>query len=88
MTVTNSDGSQTATISTEHTLATITADGSYQLQVNMSNLALGDVLIVREKLKVRSVGTTALIESYRYSHVQASPIKTFIPRPSNLTGRG
>jgi hypothetical protein len=82
MTITHSDGSQTATISTEHTIATITADGSYAFQLDCNAMALGDVLIVREKLKARSAGTTRLIQSSRFAHVQAEPTKIFIPRPS------
>lgn len=81
MTATFSDGSQTATLDTEHTLATITSDpGSYQLQIDMGNMANGDVVIIREKMKVRSTGTTSLVQSSRFAHAQGSTIKVFIPR--------
>ena len=58
MATSKADGSQTAVISTEHTLATITDAGSYVLGVDVSNLALGDKLTLRIKTKVRSAGTT------------------------------
>lgn len=82
MTATHSDGSQTAVISTPYDVATITADGSYALQLNLSNMALGDVFLVTESIKVRSVGTTAVAQTSRYWHVQAEPVKIFIPKPS------
>lgn len=84
MTVTYDNGSQTATLDTEHQIPStaITADGTYQLQLDMNAHALGDITIIREYEKVRSTGTTRLLESYRFSHVQASPVKLFIPRPS------
>jgi hypothetical protein len=82
MTVSHSDGTQTATISTPYAVATITPDGSYALQLNLANMALGDVFTVTEGIKVRSVGTTATTQSSRFAHVQAEPVKIFIPRPS------
>lgn len=75
----NSEGSQTAVISTEHTLATITAAGNYILKVDTSAMTLGDKLVLRVKSKVRSTGTTRLEYSGTYAHVQGAPIKVSIP---------
>lgn len=47
-------GSQTATISTEHTLATVTDAGIYVLRVDLNNLAAGDVLELRVYAKARN----------------------------------
>lgn len=55
----SSNGTQTATISTEHTLDTITAAGVYVLVVDMSNLANGDTVELRAKTKVLSGGSAA-----------------------------
>ena len=66
------DGSQTAVISTEHTLATITAAGSYVLGVDVSNMALGDKLTLRIKTKVRRVGTTRTTYIANYAHIQST----------------
>lgn len=82
MTVTVNNNSQTCTLDTEHTLDTITPDGSYALQLDTANMVAGDILIVREKVKVRSTGTTRLVQSSRFAHVQAEPVKIFIPKPS------
>tara|TARA_R110000765_G_scaffold314505_1_gene407318 strand:+ start:495 stop:818 length:324 start_codon:yes stop_codon:yes gene_type:complete len=65
------DGSQTAVISTEHTLSTITAAGSYVLGVDLSSLADGDELTLRIKTKVRSVGTTRTTYVANYSNGQS-----------------
>lgn len=53
-----SSGSQTATVTTEHTLATITDAGTYQLAVDMANLASGDIVEFRAKTKARTGDTT------------------------------
>lgn len=79
MATSNSNGSQTATISTEHTLATITASGSFVLGVDANAMALGDELVLKVKLKVRSTGTTRLAYEATYSHVQGSPVILSIP---------
>lgn len=84
MTVTYDNGSQTCTLDTPHQIpgTAISADGTYQLWLDCNAMALGDVLIVREYTKVRSTGTTRLLRSSRFAHVQAEPNKYFIPLPS------
>lgn len=79
MATSNIDGSQTAVISTEHTLATITTSGSFVLGVDANNMALGDKLTLRVKLKVRSTGTTRLAYEASYANVQAEPVILSIP---------
>ena len=79
MATSNSNGSQTATVTTEHTLATITTSGSFVIGVDASNMALGDELILRVKLKVRSTGTTRLAYEATYAHVQNEPVILSIP---------
>ena len=79
MATSNSNGSQTAVISTEHTLATITTSGSFVIGLDANAMVLGDELVVRVKLKVRSVGTTRLAYEATYSHVQGEPVILSIP---------
>ena len=79
MATTKAEGSQTAIISTEHTLATITDAGSYVLGVDNFNMALGDKLTLRIYTKVRSTGTTRLAYTANYSNVQSKPISLSIP---------
>lgn len=74
-------GSQTATISTEHTLATITTPGVYMLRVDVNAMALGDRLVLRAKVKARSADTTRQLFSAVFEHVQADTITDSIPVP-------
>ena len=79
MATSNSNGSQTAVISTEHTLATITTDGSFVVGIDTNAMVLGDKLTLRVKVMVRSVGTTRLAYEVSYSNVQTEPVVLSIP---------
>lgn len=79
MATSENNGSQTAVITTEHTLDTITTDGSFVISVDTVNMALGDTLILRVKLKTRSVGTTRTAFEAVYSNVQEDLNKISIP---------
>ena len=72
-------GTQAATVTTEHTLATVTTAGNYLLLVDTNALALGDELILRVKLKVLSGGTTRLAFQATYKNVVGEPIIQSIP---------
>jgi hypothetical protein len=52
---------QTAVISTEHTLDTETTAGIYILHVDLTNMALGDVVELRAKAKVLTGGSSRLL---------------------------
>lgn len=75
----NSSGTQTAVVSTVHTLATITTAGTFVLNVDTSNMALIDELTLTVETKVTSTGTTALAYKANYTHSQGIPIKISIP---------
>lgn len=78
----NTGGSQTATINTEHTLATITAAGTYQLVVDISNLADGDELELRIKVKARSGSTSRVVFVGTYAHDPGSDGEVAISPPT------
>ena len=59
----NTSGSQTATLTTEHTLATVTTAEALQLAVDMDNLAAGERLTLRIYGKARSADTERLLFS-------------------------
>jgi len=82
MATSNSDGEQTAVITTEHTLATISTDGIFQLFVDCTNMAADDILELRVKTKVRSVGTTREYVLGTYNNAQTIPVVSSIPVPS------
>lgn len=79
MATSKANGSQTAVISTEHTLSTVTDAGSYVLGVDLSNMADGDELTLRIKTKIRSVGTTRLTYEAYYINNQSIENTLSIP---------
>jgi hypothetical protein len=77
-------GSQTATLDTEHTLATISAAGVFILVVDTANMVNGDIMTLRLYTKCRSTDTSRMAFSATYAHVQAEPNKYSTPVPSNV----
>lgn len=57
MAVTDVNGTQTAVIGTEHTLANSAAAGVYVLKVDLTNLVAGDILELRMKTIILTGGT-------------------------------
>lgn len=80
MATVKSSGTQAATLSTEHTLATITDPGTYQLKVDLSPLVAADVVELRIYSKVLSSGTERLQHKATYGPTPlAAPIVVSIP---------
>lgn len=75
----SSSGTQSAVISTEHTLGTTSTAGIYQLMVDGNALANGDVVELRCKAKVLSGGTERILFVQAYSNAQGDPVKMSIP---------
>lgn len=72
----NTSGSQTCTISTEHTLATINTAGVFQLALDLANLADGttpDILTVKLYTKCRSSDSEVLSEAWEFIGAQGKP---------------
>lgn len=80
----HSEGSQSATISTEHTLATVTDAGVYVLVVDLANLTLGDAVTLRLKTKLTSGDSSQLAFVARYSQPQATLNAYSPPVPSPI----
>ena len=64
----NTGGNQTADSDTEHTLATITVAGVYQLGVDLSNMVEGDELELRIKVKLRSASSSKVAFFAAFAH--------------------
>lgn len=79
MTSVKTSGSQTATLTTEHTLATVTDAGTYQLVVDAANLANNEHLTLRIYGKARSGDTERLIWPVTVSHAQVAPLVESVP---------
>jgi hypothetical protein len=68
-------GSQTCTVTTEHTLTGAESeDGIFQFVLDTANLVAGDVLEVRVKEKARSSDTQRLAYMDTLSGVQGEPL--------------
>lgn len=76
-------GTQSATVTTEHSLATSTTGKTYVLVVNTANMVNGDELELRIKTKVLTGSTAQLAYIAAYAHVQAAPNKYSVPVPAN-----
>ena len=72
---------QSATVTTEHTLDTQTTAGVYVLVVNTVNMVAGDILVLRLKTKAVHDGTSRSAYSAVYSGVQAEIQKYSPPVP-------
>jgi len=75
-------GTQTAVISTEHTLSSRTDSKIYQLSLDTNNMVDGDIVEIKVKIKVLSGSTLATVYSGVYAHTQGQSVKYSIPVPS------
>ena len=78
-------GTQTATVTTEHTLATSTTGKTYVLVVDAVAMVKGDYLELRIKTKVLAGGAEGLAYYAAYANVQGEVIKYSIPVPANIS---
>ena len=77
-------GTQTAILTTEHTLTTQTVGGVYVLQVLTNNMAVGDQVILKINLRTVVAGTWYLAYQAIFIDVQREPIKLSIPVPVDV----
>lgn len=80
-----SSGSQTCTVTTEHTLDTVTAANVYQLVLDLNAMVGGttpDILEVREYGKARSSDTERLIKCTTLVGLQSELLFQTVPRIS------
>ena len=71
------DGTQSATLDTEHTLNTTTpetTDGVFQFVVDLANMVNGDIVVLKVKEKCLSGGTQRLVWRKQFAHVQGEPL--------------
>lgn len=78
-------GTQTAVISTEHTLSTQTTAKTYVLVVDTGAMVLGDVLELRIKTIALTAGTERVAYYAIYAQPQATPIKYSVPVPADIS---
>lgn len=83
-------GTQTATVTTEHTLQDTSAAGTYQLFVDLTNMAAGDEVELRVYKMAKSAGTRLVTYFARRDGVQpADDIGIIsVPISTGLTDSG
>lgn len=83
-------GTQTATVTTEHTLFDSSVAGVYQLYVDTVNMVAGDVLELRAYQMILTSGTRRVVYVGSWSGAQPTDdlIKFDIPRGNELTDSG
>lgn len=75
MATTTASGTQTATLTTEHSLTTTTTAGVFVLSVNLTNLLNGETVRIRVKTKTLTGDTAEPIWDVTYTNNQgATPI--------------
>ena len=78
------EGSQAATLDTEHTLATVTDAGVYVLAVDLANMVNNDQVILRIKTKLTTGDTSQLSYDVVYKHAQARDNVFSVPVPAPI----
>lgn len=78
------EGSQSATVTTEHTLATVTDAGTYVLAVDLANMAKADEVVLRIKTKLTSGDSSQLAYEAIFANVQNEKNSYSIPVPSPI----
>lgn len=82
-----SSGSQTATVTTEHTLATITTQKTFVAYIDCNALAAGEYVEFKVKRDVRSADTTRVMHSRCVSWLEAL-VTPIIKLPVDSGGGG
>jgi hypothetical protein len=77
-----SDGSQTATIDSEHTPASPTTDKTRVLAVDLANMVNGDLVELRIKTKTRAGGTERVAYVATFIQAQDEDVVYSVPVPS------
>lgn len=89
MAITHSDGSQTATINTEHSLFSTNVVGTYVCTVDTTNMADGDVLELRAKQIVKTGGSQRQeVQTYMDAQPVGWRVKISLPYTNGLTDTG
>lgn len=83
-------GTQSATVTTEHTLLDIAAAGTYTLHVDTVNMVAGDALELRIYQMVLTAGTRRVAYVARFDGAQPADdlIKISVPISNELTDAG
>jgi hypothetical protein len=78
------NGTQTASIGTEHTLSNPVTNKFFTAYVDLTNMAAADVVEIRVSMIVKVAGSYIQYFLQTYSGVQTDPIVYIPPLPSDI----
>lgn len=83
-------GTQTATVTTEHTLLDVAVAGTFTLHVDLVNMVAGDVVELRLYQMVLTAGTRRVVYFDRYCDAQFADnlVAVSVPISNELTDAG
>jgi hypothetical protein len=83
-------GTQSATVTTEHVLDTVTAAGVFVLIVDTANMVAGDILELRVKKPVLAAGTERVeyFAAFYGAQITDDVLKTSVPVVQDSTAGG
>jgi len=86
MAILESSGTQTATLTTEHTLATLTGSKMYQAFVDCAALVSDEIVTIRVKMKCLTGGTSRTVQQITYNAQDAvvNPLIAMAPFLSDI----
>jgi hypothetical protein len=86
----HASGTQTTTVTTEHSLSTVTVTGSFQLYVDLAAMQDGDVVELRIKQKVLTGGTQrgGLAVGYYGAQPTDDLVKISVPVSNEISDAG
>lgn len=79
------NGTQTATVTTEHTLTTQTGNKFYSAYVDLTNMVSGDTVEIRVSVIVKTAGSHILYFMESYSGAQTNPLIYIPSLPSDIS---
>jgi hypothetical protein len=79
------NGTQTATVTTEHTLTTQTGNKFYTAYIDLTNMASGDTVEIRVSLIIKAAGSHILYYLGTYSGAQTNPLVYIPSLPSDIS---
>jgi len=77
-------GTQTATITTEHTLSNPTGNKFYTALIDLTNMTTGDTTEIRVSLIAKTAGSYILYWMGSYTGAQTNPLVYIPPLPSDI----
>lgn len=78
-------GTQTATVTTEHTLTTQTGNKFYTAYVDLTNMVAGDTVEIRVSVIVKAAGSHILYYLGTYNGAQSNPLVYIASLPSDVS---